>query len=359
MVWLHGSSTSHRIRWCRLPPHRPDWSSDFSTGLGEAWRTIRLSLCLVVRRAGTTARFDMAQHPAPFDPETSCKLLRLADDLPAIWDEMRGHEVHLFDLVVSHIEQMRARPPDELPYTGYFQEVLREQLGSYYSASWMLKNRKTWSGALYRSAYLDRLQTKKDAGEYAFLSDQPGMANMIDANEALYVSLKLTDTPRWMRFIQECKAQKQTEAQRFEARIRALSDAPCKPTPSRMARLLDDVLTTMGFESVLRDVKQARFIYRRSLDARVALYVEYDDHRPGHGGWPVFVFHPSDAPLWERLDKRARTAALVLSIVDFLPGGRWYLRAENDWDTLVLGYLVNAQLLRLLTERWTVTAKLA
>lgn len=300
----------------------------------------------------------MGQASVPLDAETIRKLLRLADDLPAIWDALRGQGFHLFDIAVSHIEQLRVRPPDEQPYTGYFQEVLREQLGFYYNGSWLLANRKTWSGAVYRSAYLDYLQAKKDAGEYAFLIEEPGIASMVDANYALYATLPLNDNPRWMSFIQEYQTQKQAEAQRLEARIRALSAAPCKSTPTRMARLLDDVLTPLGFESVLRDVKQARFIYRRGLDERVALYVEYDDHRPGHGGWPVFVFHPSDAPLWERLEKRTCTAALVLSIVNFLPGGRWYLRDGDDWNMLVLGYLVNAQLLGLLIERWTVVGKL-
>ncbi len=292
---------------------------------------------------------DVVEHPAPLDAETSRKLLRLADDLPATWNALRGQGVSLFDLVVSHIEQMRPRPIDERPYPDYLSEVLKERLGFHYTL-WTLGTRHANPRAVYRSAYLDHLQAKKDAGEYSFLAENPG--NLIDANYALYVALKLADNARWMGFIAAYKAQMKVEAQSMEERIRALSAEPCKPTPTRIARLLENITEPIGFETVLRDVKRGRLVYRRVLDEKMALYLEHDDHRGGRGGSLVFVFQPPEFPVWERLEKSVHTAPLVLSADSFLPEGRWYLHFRDDWNSIVLGCLVNGQLLGLLADRW-------
>lgn len=297
--------------------------------------------------------FDMDEHSAPFDAETRRKLLRLADDLPAIWDALRGRGFRLFDLVVSHVEQMRVRPSDEQPYAHYFREALKERLSFFY-ALWLPECRGTRQNLAYRSSYLDHLQDKATAGTYAFLGEHARLTRvLLDANDILYSTLKLTDNTRWMGFLDAYQAQKRTEVQALEEHIRALSASPRKPTPIRIARLLEDVLGPLGFEAMLLDTKTVRLVFRRILDQSVALHCEYVDHQGMTAGrsWNlVFVFQSPDRPLWERM--KYRTLPLALSIESFIPGGEFYSRHMGEWDSIVLGGLVNSQLLGLLAERW-------
>ncbi len=295
----------------------------------------------------------MSENKSPFNAGSQRKLQRLATDLPAIWEELRGAGFHLFDLEVAHIEQMRERPPDEKPYADYFREVLKERIG-FYRTSWLPECRAAQQHWVYRSAYLDHLQAKVDAGDYRFLGKHAENTRVIlDPNFILYVALVGADTDRWVRFMAEYQTQKKREIENLRERIQSLSAPPCKPTPTRIARLLDEALVPLGFEMVLRDVKHGRFILRTILDQNVALYCEYSDQRgmvKGHM-WPLrFVFQAPAAPLWEGVE--VRTLPLRLHLGSFLPGDLWYLKHRGEWDAIVLGCLVNAKLLGLVAEKW-------
>lgn len=295
----------------------------------------------------------MSENNPPFDADTERKLQRLADDLPAIWEGLRGLGFRLPDLEVGHIETMRVRPSDERPYDYYFQEVLKEKL-SFYHAFWLPEKRAEWQRWVYRSDYLDHLQTKVDAGFYSFLGERAKNTRVIlDPNFILYTGLGLTDIDRMKGFSANYQAQKKREIETLNELIRVLSAPPCKPTPTRIARLLEDVLVPIGFETALLDVKRGRFVFRRALKANLALYCEYDDHHAmvkGHMWHLAYVFQSPDAPLWERLEYRS--VPLAFGLDSFLPNYLSYLKHRGEWDSIVLGCLVNAKLLGLIVEKW-------
>jgi len=282
--------------------------------------------------------------------ESSEKLIEWTDNLNRFRRDftIAGFNVPQLDLAL--IEAMRSRSSQEKRYECYLDEVLKESV-QLPRGLWNVETRKSLQPE-ERSKYLDFLQNAIQSNEFGPLGNSQTHA-ILDPNYILYSNLKVRDITTWEKHISVVERQKQSEIHKFHERINLISPSARTVDSSNVIKVIQAIADEQKLECALVEKgRTPRVILRTEIADGISMYLEWSDLlalRKWGSLQLVFVVQESDRQIWASGEIRSCPFAVGLSRL--VPGGDWYSWKNADWDSMVLGFLANAEFLRICSNQ--------
>lgn len=301
--------------------------------------------------------------------DTFNKLLKFSAQIPAMHEGFKNAGFLVPDMMLSHIESIRPRGPQEKSYAYYKLERIRERMGFWgmdvsVSTTSYRENRRY---SRYHSEYISWLIDTLDSGGFSLPqtgSYEAAVLLNFDPNEIRGYQLAFEDFDTHSQYIQSIKKQLAQEIKLYQPAIDKFGQAPEKITIGKVRELLDGILLPLGFEPYGIKKLRGRILHRKLLDDDLIVWHEYTDHPGmslGGGDWSIFLYLTPPETTVEELNSAQRTwKYFTEGMLPFLfTGNQYYSRQHGgDWNKIVFGALAHAKMLELFFQHWEIARSL-